>query len=184
MNFESILTARLILRPSTVETYDWLYASQSDAAIMEYLDLKTLDDLATEREKYRQGLVTHNRKFVLFHILDKNTQRHIGGCALHNWLPLHRRAEVGYHISNPGDMNKGYMTEALKPILNFGFTQLNLNRIEANLDASNIPSLKLLERAGFIKEGLLRQHYILGDVILDSLVMSLLRADWTAQQQK
>ena len=48
---------------------------------------------------------------------------------------------------------KGLMTEALKAVLNYGFTELKLHRIEALIDAQNEPSLKLLLRYGFSKEG-------------------------------
>lgn len=178
MDYQAINTPHLILRPSTAETYDWLFASQSDTAIMDYLDLKTADDLEVEREKHKLGLVTHNRKFVMFHILEKETLRHLGACALHSWFPLHQRAEVGYHITQPADMNKGIMTEALSHVLHFGFTQMNLNRIEACLSEANIPSMKLLLNAGFKREGLLRQHYNTGTEILDSVVMSLLKKEF------
>jgi len=60
---------------------------------------------------------------------------------------------------NDKDKQQGYMTEALQAVLGFGFTTLNLHRIEALIAAENVPSLKLLLRNGFTREGVMREDY-------------------------
>ena len=70
------------------------------------------------------------------------------------------------------------MNEALSGLLDYGFTELDLNRIEADTDARNERSARLLERLGFLKEGLFRERCIVNDEISDSAMYGLLRRDW------
>jgi ribosomal-protein-alanine N-acetyltransferase len=70
------------------------------------------------------------------------------------------------------------MTEAIKPVLKYGFETLNLHRIEAKVADWNIPSIKLLLRSGFTKEGTLTQDYFHEGAYHDSDCYVLLRHEW------
>ena len=73
---------------------------------------------------------------------------------------------------------KAFMDEALRALLNYGFTELKLNRVEADVDTRNEASKKTLERLGFSMEGYLRERWIVGDEISDSALYGLLHRDW------
>ena len=73
---------------------------------------------------------------------------------------------------------KGLMTEAINAIIDYGFNKLNLNRIEALVGIGNVPSLRLMERYNFKKEGVLRQHYHVSDNFEDSLLFSKLYCEY------
>jgi ribosomal-protein-alanine N-acetyltransferase len=79
---------------------------------------------------------------------------------------------------------KGLMTETLDVILDYGFTQMNLNRIEAIVSIGNVPSLRLLEKFNFIKEGILRQHKYAADKYEDSFFFSKLRNEYNNEKNK
>jgi ribosomal-protein-alanine N-acetyltransferase len=70
------------------------------------------------------------------------------------------------------------MTEALGAVIQHGFEKLNLQRLEAVVGAKNIPSLLLMEKYNFIKEGLLRQYYFTGDKYEDSVLFSKLASEY------
>jgi Acetyltransferase (GNAT) domain len=70
------------------------------------------------------------------------------------------------------------MHEALQAILEFGFGELDLNRIEADIDPRNGASARTLERLGFTKEGYLRERWIVGDEVSDTALYGLLRREW------
>ena len=72
------------------------------------------------------------------------------------------------------------MQEALRALIAYGFGTLNLNRIEADVDPRNAASAKTLERQGFLKEGYLRERWIVGDEVSDSALYGLLQRDWMA----
>jgi RimJ/RimL family protein N-acetyltransferase len=70
------------------------------------------------------------------------------------------------------------MHEALTALLDYGFHNLNLNRIEADIDPRNVSSAKTLERLGFTKEGHLRERWIVGEEVSDTFLYGLLRREW------
>ena len=73
---------------------------------------------------------------------------------------------------------KGYMNEALQAVLTYGFSNLGLNRVEADIHPDNVGSAKVVERLGFKKEGHLRERWIVGDEVSDSTIYGLLLSDW------
>ena len=73
---------------------------------------------------------------------------------------------------------KAYMDEALRALLNYGFGELKLNRVEADIDPRNEASARSLERLGFRKEGYLRERWIVGDEVSDTALYGLLHRDW------
>jgi len=72
----------------------------------------------------------------------------------------------------------------LSAVLDFGFTQLELHRIAALVASSNTPSLKLLEHYGFMKEGTMREDYVVDGKNEDSECYSLLKWEWEQHNQK
>ena len=64
---------------------------------------------------------------------------------------------LGYRLDKD-EINKGYMTEAIKAIVDFGFDNMKLHRIEANIMPWNKPSLKVVEKLGFRDEGIAQKY--------------------------
>lgn len=93
----------------------------------------------------------------VFVITLKKSGALIGAMGLH-MIPLHDRAEVGYWIAEP-QWNKGYATEALTAVLDFGFNQLQLHKIFATHIVANSSSGKVMLKAGMIKEAKLADQY-------------------------
>lgn len=175
MIFETIETERLILRKLTDEVYRYLLNNCTDTEIMEQLGIKTTEELANEKEKIKQSYTSYGKTLLLFQLIDKKTNAIIGWCGYHTWYTKHFRAEIGYVLSEETFKAKGLMTEALKRIIDYGFNELNLNRIEAFVGKDNIPSLKLMGKFGFVQEGLLKEHYNNNGVLEDSLLFALLK---------
>lgn len=74
------------------------------------------------------------------------------------------------------------MSEAFGAILRYGFETMELHRIEVHVDPRNGPSLRLLERFGFVREGLLRESSLFRGTFQDDIVLSLLRGEWDAER--
>lgn len=182
-----LTTKRLLLRELTPAIFNQLFLRKTKEEIMAYLHLQTDKQFEEMEERYTKGITTYFHDFKGFHLLDRETKQVIGHCDFHTWVPGHRRAEVGYAMSNPKYKNKGLMTEALETILTFGFRQMDLYRVEALIADYNTPSLQLVQHFGFKREGLLRNHYLVGDQLEDSIMFSLLKPEfeeWQARQQK
>ncbi len=171
-------TRRLILQKTTAESIEALFQTATDAEIMQVLHLESREKLEEQRQKYQGGLRTYNREFVWFHIVHRETNVFMGSIGYHIWYTDHHRAEIGYALIDDVFKNKGYMTEAVEAVLAFGFNCMHLQRVEAMVGIDNVPSLKLMERFGFQKEGHLRAHYLRNGVYEDSLVFSLLASEY------
>lgn len=178
MEFKVISTPRLDLRIVDPEVYNYVFKNFNENELMNFLNCE--DRLALEKEKikFQKGHSMFNKSFLFFHILEKATQKMIGWCGFHTWYTDHDRAEIGYILYNDAYKNKGIMSEVLPAVLNFGFEEMKLNRIEAFVGPFNEPSLKLMENMGFNKEGQLRQHYKKNGIIEDSVLFSLLKEEY------
>lgn len=88
----------------------------------------------------------------------------------------YKRAEAWYKI-HPGHWNKGFATEALKAVIDFGFKTLKLHRIEAGCAIDNIGSIKVLEKSGMIKEGRRRKILPLKSGWSDNFEYAILDTD-------
>lgn len=170
----SLYSDRLILRKITPETLDRLFSRGNDAEIMSTLCLDSQEELEDERRKFHEGISTYNRSFVWFKLLERGSGVHIGAIGYHIWYTDHDRAEIGYALKDDQFKNKGYMTEAMAVVLEYGFKEMNLHRVEAFVGSNNTPSLLIMKRFGFVQEGHLREHYLRRGVYEDSLVFSLL----------
>lgn len=83
-------------------------------------------------------------------------------------------AELAYWLARPY-WREGFMSESLQAVLRFGFETLELHRIWAMTDPRNLPSCRLLERNGFVREGVLRQSTNRNDGWADSAIYAMLK---------
>ena len=88
-----------------------------------------------------------------------------------------RRAELGYWLAVPA-WGQGIATEAVRSLLDFGFRELVLARIYAQVIAGNTGSTRVLEKLGMVHEGVKRQHVRKGHRLHDIVLYGMLRAEW------
>ena len=89
----------------------------------------------------------------------------------------HRRAELGVALRCEWE-GRGLATEAVAELARHAFEDLGLHRLTADADPRNAAAIALLERLGFRREGLLREHHRSGDEWQDGMLYGLLRAEW------
>jgi ribosomal-protein-alanine N-acetyltransferase len=101
---------------------------------------------------------------------------------LHPGIPesQNRRTELGYALAQ-AHWGHGYMTEMLCELLQFAL-EMQLHRLTADTDPNNQPSLRLLERLGFRREGYFREHHFVQGEPQDSIMYGLLRSEWKGCQ--
>lgn len=88
--------------------------------------------------------------------------------------------KAGFRISlhSRNTLNKGYGTEATQLALKFTFEELKLNRLELEVFSHNVRGIKAYEKAGFKKEGILRQSLYMNDKYSDEVLMGMLQEDY------
>lgn len=178
--FPSLETGRLTLRPLAGNDLDFIFRHFSDPEISRYL----LDEEPVTTREQAQAIIDFylsppGKPYNRWVITRKPDGRPVGTCGYHKWQKRHHLAEIGYDLER-ASWGLGYMTEALRAALQFGFETLDLNRVEALVYPENEASIRLLERLGFQKEGLLRQSICQGGVYYDHWLLSLLKAEWSA----
>ncbi|SEC15091.1 ribosomal-protein-alanine N-acetyltransferase [Pseudomonas saponiphila] len=178
-DFPVIRTPRLILRELVPSDIPALFAIHSDAEAMQWFGT----DPITDYQQAEQLLAlfaswrTLPNPGVRWGIERQAEPGLLGTCGLCKWNRQWRSCAIGFELARAAQ-GQGLMTEALEAILDWGFAHMALNRIEAQVHPQNCASLRLLERAGFVREGLSRQAgYWLG-AHHDLVQYGLLRADW------
>jgi len=122
-----------------------------------------------------------NDGFLFWYVEEKSSGKIIGQVDLHTWVKRHDRAEVGY-MFHQNFHGKGYATEASKVVVDYGFEELKLNRIEAYVAPENIASQNVLKKLNFSHEGMKKSHFNTGNGYSDSMVFGLIRSDYLKQE--
>ena len=169
---------RLCLRWLINDDVNSLFSIFSDPQVMQYWSSLPLENRdAAEKLLAHIHDSFHKRTLFQWGIAKRSDNRIIGTCTLYHIDKDNRRAEIGYALGSRYWGN-GYMQEALTLLINFCFGSLNLHRLEADVDPKNISSIKTLERLGFLKEGYLRERWLVGGGVQDSLFYGLLKNEW------
>jgi ribosomal-protein-alanine N-acetyltransferase len=111
----------------------------------------------------------------LFAIQIREAPRLIGTIRIGVRSVEHRQGDLGYAV-HPDHWRKGYATEALRRILEFGFENLSLERIWATADVRNVASWRVMEKAGMEREGLMRHHLLVRGAWRDSVLYARINA--------
>jgi ribosomal-protein-alanine N-acetyltransferase len=174
-------TKRLTIRALSDADIPALFEVFRDPESVRYWSHTALTDIAQAEELLRtieKNVATGT--FAQWGIARRDDDLVIGTCTLHRILRDHRRAELGY-ILRRDHWGRGLAAEALTRLFEHAFGTLGLHRLEADIDPRNAGSIKLIERLGFRREGLLRERYFVAGDIQDSVIYGLLAPDWSTR---
>lgn len=160
-----IETSRLKLISFNQETYDNIFATASKPEIMAIFGHRNEEEYELECSRYKGGFSTYNLTIQFFQLIEKSSAHVIGWAGYHSWAQQHHRAELFYSLKADEHKRKGYMSEALVPILEYGKKEMQLHRIEAFVATDNIASNRLMEIFGFRKEATIKHRYQFGDEV-------------------
>lgn len=161
-----------------------LFAIYSDADITRYLARPALTEMAEAEAmlaRARKGL--DEETSLQLAVERREDGAFLGNCLLFNFNMPSARAEIGYSFDR-SHWSRGYATEALRGLIDYGFGPLALRRIEADIDPRNGASARLLERLGFTREAVLRERWMVKDEVSDTVMYGLLRREWPAPQEE
>ena len=178
ISFPKIETDRLILKRIEFENAKSIFYIFSNEEIMRYygqFPIKSIEEAENLITMFHENF--KNSKGIRWGIFVKEDNSLIGTCGYHNWNTRHSRAEIGYELST-NSWGKGYITEALRAIIQYGYEIMNLNRIEALVYPENKASIKSLLSQGFKKEGVLEEYALFRNVHQHLIMFSLLKKNW------
>ncbi len=176
--FPTLETERLRLRQIEESDASSLMNYLTDPEVMEYYGLapfQSIKDALNEISWY-QSIFKENTG-IRWGITLKGEDEIIGSCGFLNMSPQNYRTEVGYELSKQY-WGKGIAGEALDAVLSYGFESMNLQRIQALIEPPNVASIRLVEKHGFVREGLLRNFEFTGNKFDDLYMYALLKQDF------
>jgi len=177
-------TQRLLLRPLNQKDQQAILGLRSNPLVSRYTGYKNWTALAQAAELIEKDIAAMTSgDYVRFGLVRRDNESLIGTCCLFHLDRQCRRAEIGYDL-HPEEWGQGFMHESLEPLLGLGYTDMGLNRIEADVDPLNLASLKTLQRLGFRQEGLLRERWIVNGVKADTVILGMLHAEWLARHER
>ena len=150
----SFNTERLLVRPMEVSDVDALFAIKSDSRVTGAYGAEPHYSIE-ETRRWVEGIqpnASGQRGSLFWVLVLKGEERAIGSCCYWHFDWGSRWAELGYELRR-SHWGKGIMTEALAPVLAYGFEGVRLNRVEACPMAENVASNAILLKLGFKHEG-------------------------------
>jgi ribosomal-protein-alanine N-acetyltransferase len=176
--FPNLESERLRLRKIDLSDASELQKIRSHAEVMKYMDSENHKNIQFSENFISENLKTYKaRNGIFWALIEKSSNTFIGDFAYWKIDQKNARAEIGYTL-HPKFWGKGYMKEAVKTLILFGFNDLNLHSIEANINPENDNSRKLLLKLGFVKEAYFRENYYFNGRYFDSEIYSLLQKNF------
>ncbi|MCI2229629.1 GNAT family N-acetyltransferase [Polaribacter sp. MSW13] len=155
MNFDFTIfpileTERLTLRALNLDDAKAIFGLRTNKSVNTFIKRDIPKNLSEARAFIDQisNLVSTNSG-IFWVIESKQNKELIGTVGLRNFRIEEKDAEIGYEL-HPNYQEKGFMTETLKEVVNFGFKNLGLKTIEAFTHKNNMASIALLEKQDFV----------------------------------
>ncbi|MFB5763720.1 GNAT family N-acetyltransferase [Paenibacillus medicaginis] len=164
------------LRPVREEDMASFYEAVCDEEIRYMTGTKktfTMEQLYEHFERITKDETRHD-----FAICLVNDDTIIGDLSILEIDADNRKAFFRIALHNKLYFNKGYGTEAVRLAMEFSFENLKLNRLQLEVFSHNVRGVKAYEKAGFKKEGILRQSLLYNNQYFDEIIMGMLKQDY------
>lgn len=132
-----------------------------------------------DEEKWYNSLNPFGKGEYSFAIERIEDGKYIGGCGINKVDWKNSVAEVGIFLGKPY-WNKGYGTDAMRVLVNFIFSEMNINKVKLEVFSFNERAIRSYEKVGFKIEGALREEIFRNGKYYNVIVMGLLRKEWNS----
>jgi len=177
-SFPQLQTKRLFLRQLSITDEGEIFLLRSSDAVNKYLDRPRANSIKDARDfiiRINAGMSNNQSMYWAICLRDQN--KAMGTICLWNFSADENKAEIGYELL-PEFQGKGIMQEAFARVLEFGFTTLNLTRIEAWTVQQNVNSIKILQRNQFERDAELEKTINRNAEGPDCIIFSLSRNNY------
>jgi ribosomal-protein-alanine N-acetyltransferase len=176
--FQNLETERLLLRRLNENDVKEVLALRGNPETMKFIPkplAKTKEDALAHIAMIEDKII--NNIGINWGITIKGNPKIFGIIGIYKFYPENHRAEIGY-MSLPKFNGQGYITEAIKTVVAYGFEQLNLHSIEAIIDPENSASERVLQKNGFVKEAHILENELWEGKFWDTVIYSLLKRNF------
>ncbi|MGN7178828.1 GNAT family N-acetyltransferase [Cytobacillus sp. SAFR-174] len=167
---------KVYLRPYHPEDLDFFYNG------LYIFDTRTLTGLKKVYSKEFMGeyfaKISSDDSRIFLVIADKENDELIGDVEINDIDWMNRSANIRIQISNGNYLSKGFGTEAMKLLLDYGFGVYNLHRFDLEVYSYNLRAIKAYEKLGFKQEGIKRKNHYYHHEFHDTIMMGLLKEEF------
>lgn len=166
---------RIILRPLKLSDWEKTIEWRNDFEIKNLAMMHPYPITEfLEKKWYEELLKNKSNKVIYFAIADKDDSP-LGYIFLNNISTVHRNCYLGIIIGDIIQRGKGYGAEAIRLILKYAFSTLNLNKISVEVVENNVNAIKIYKKIGFLEEANLKQQFFSNGIYNDVLIMSFFK---------
>lgn len=170
-------TERLHLRKMKVSDSPCLLKIWSDPEVTKFMNIGNFTDENQAKDMIKLlDEFSLDNKAIRFSIIEMESNEIIGSCGFNSLDFENEKAEIGYDIAR-AFWGRGYASEAISALLDYAFSTLKLNRIEAKVEPENVNSVKVLQKLNFMFEGTLRRYERVNGKFIDLNMYSKLITD-------
>ena len=176
LQLSACIAGDFLLEPIVRDDQPFVFKGLSDPAVIKFYGVSydSLEATAEQMDFY-ENLVKEERG-AAWKIVDGLNQQPVGVLAGYDYQPQHEKMEIGFWLL-PEYQGKGILKTVLPVFLQQLQTLFKLHRLEATVESENLASCRLLEKTGFVQEGLLRECEIKNGKRISLFVYSLLLAN-------
>jgi ribosomal-protein-alanine N-acetyltransferase len=174
--FPVLETERVLLRRMTAADAGEIFFLRSNESVIRFIAREPAAHIGEAQDFIRKidAAIDVNESVLWGIALKEFPAKLIGTICIWNLQKENFRAELGF-VLDPQHWRKGYMKESILKVISYGFSTLQLHRVEARVLAGNTASSAILEATGFVKEGCLRDDCFFRGQFLDTLIYSRLQ---------
>lgn len=167
------------LREISIEDCDEKYLSwMNDSEINKFLESRFMTHTIDSLKNFVTAM-KNSENNILFAIVDKKSDEHIGNIKLGNIHPIHKYADIGLIIGDKNYWGRGIATNAIELVSRYAFDEFNLRKVFAGVYENNIGSIKAFEKCGFKKAYTKKDTYFFDGKFIDAFVFELYNKNLT-----
>ena len=174
--YKKLIGDRIYLSPQNTEEIEKFTEWMNDFKVTDYIGRSNKVITYEDEKAYFEKSIEDTYQFF---IVTKDEDKLIGTISLNKIDLVNRVSTLGIFIGDKGYRDKGYGTEAIRLLLDFGFNYLNLNNIKLDLISFNERALKCYKKCGFKEYGRRRQSIFINGEYYDTIEMDILANEFT-----
>ncbi len=176
---EKLYGNQIYLRQIELSDCDSSYVAWlNDPEVNQYLETKWSEQNAETIRAFVDSQ-RKNDNSILFAIVLKSKDQHIGNIKIGPIHPHYHHADISYFIGEKEYWHKGIATEAIRLVCKYGFEKLGLHRIEAGAYDCAIGSWKGLEKSGFKREGVFKEQVYFNESYINVYRYGILSSEYS-----
>ena len=175
--FKKLVGEHIYLSPMSLEDVEKYTEWMNDFETTDYTGRSSQMYTVENERKWLEGSI-EDKSNQIFGIVVLENDKLIGNCGIHKIDSTNRTATLGIFIGDKEERSKGYGTETIKLLLDYGFNYLNLHEIQLDVMSFNKRAIRCYEKAGFKQYGRRRESEYVNGKYYDLISMDILKSEF------